>query len=85
MHKSNNVSCIIILNIRFPLNILKVRIKIKFSQFQQIQTKSWGQWIWKGLICLVRTLDYSLRKENLHSKDILLTNVRLKKNMNTDT
>ena len=42
--------------------------KDKIFTFQQIQTKSVGHWIWKGLICLIRTSYYSLRKENLHSK-----------------
>ena len=56
MQKFNNVSCIIILNIRVFLIILDVRIKIKFSQFQQLQTKSWGKWIWKVFICLIQTL-----------------------------
>ena len=58
MQKFNNVSCIIILNIIFLLIILDVRIKIKFSQFQQLQTKSGGNWIWKVFIfvCLIQTL-----------------------------
>ena len=84
MHKFNNVSCIIILNIRVFLIILDVRIKIKFSQFQQLQTKSWGKWIWKVFICLIQTL--ALFEKRIYTlKKTLLTNVRLKKNMNTDT